>query len=71
MTEDERLALLEIMSMAASEIEQVKLDMQAQRGINAAILARVKMLEDALTEVRAALDLDYDEVDDGYKGEAG
>ena len=64
MTEDERLALLEIMSMAASEIEQVKLDMQAQRGINAAILARVKMLEDALTEVTVALDLDYDAVDD-------
>ena len=64
MTEDERLALLEIMSMAASEIEQVKLDMQAQRGINAAILARVKMLEDALTEVTVALDLDYDSVDD-------
>ena len=64
MTEDERLALLEIMSMAASEIEQGKRDMEAQRGINAAILARVKMLEYALKEVRVALDLDYDAVDD-------
>ena len=71
MTEDERLALLEIMSLAASEIEQGRRDMEAQRGINAAILVRVKMLEYAVTEIRGALDLDYDEVDDGYKGEDG